>query len=43
MGEYVGLDVSLKDTAVSVRRDGSVLGAPWEFLQQCTLRNERAM
>lgn len=22
MGEYIGLDVSLKDTAVSVRRDG---------------------
>lgn len=22
MGEFVGLDVSLKDTAVSVRRDG---------------------
>src|SRR3954470_195061 len=22
MGEYIGLDVSLKDTAISVRRDG---------------------
>ena len=22
MGEYIGLDVSLKETAVSVRRDG---------------------
>ena len=22
MGEYIGLDVSLKDTAVSIRRDG---------------------
>ena len=22
MGEYLGLDISLKDTAVSVRRDG---------------------
>lgn len=23
MGEYIGLDVSMKDTAISVRRDGN--------------------
>jgi hypothetical protein len=27
MEEYIGLDVSMKETAVAIRRDGCVFGA----------------